>query len=72
MTVRQRVTEKGPHWFAVDRIADNRMNGLMRELAELIDDETNPGKLSDLRISLDTLASGAHHKAWHLSKGRRR
>ena len=61
-----------PHWFAVTRLADNRLSGLMRELAELIDDETNPGTLSDMRISLATLASGAHEKAWRLSKGRRR
>lgn len=61
-----------PHWFAVTRLADNRLTGLMRELAELIDSETDPAILSDLRISLNTLASGAHHKAWHLSKGRRR
>lgn len=61
-----------PHWFAVTRLADNRLSGLMREIAELIDSETNPATLSDLRISLDTLARGAHYKAWHLSKGRRR
>lgn len=61
-----------PHWFAVTRLADNRLSGLMREIAELIDSETDPAILSDLRISLGTLASGAHHKAWHLSKGRRR
>lgn len=61
-----------PHWFAVDRLSDNRLSGLMRELAELIDDETNPNTLSDLRISLSTLAAGAHEKAWRLSKGRRR
>lgn len=61
-----------PHWFAVTRLSDNRLNGLMREIAELIDGETDPALLSDLRISLATLASGAHYKAWHLSKGRRR
>lgn len=61
-----------PHWFAVTRLADNRLSGLMREIAELIDSETSPATLSDLRISLDTLSSGAHCKAWQLSKGRRR
>jgi hypothetical protein len=59
-----------PHWFAVTRLSDNRLSGLMREIAELIDSETDAGTLSDLRISLQTLASGAHCKAWHLSKGR--
>lgn len=61
-----------PHWFAVTRLADNRLSGLMRELAELIDDEADPNTLGDLRISLNTLAAGAHEKAWRLSKGRRR
>lgn len=59
-----------PHWFAVDRLSDNRLAGLMRELAELIDDESDPAVLSDLRISLRTLAAGAHTKAHHLSRGR--
>lgn len=63
---------KCPHWFAVSRLADNRLNGLMREIAELIDDELDPAVLSDLRISLRTLASGAHDKAWRLSRGKRR
>jgi hypothetical protein len=44
----------------------------MREIAELIDSETDPATLSDLRASLDILSSGAHCKAWHLSKGKRR
>ena len=61
-----------PHWFAVTRLTDNRLSGLMRELAELIDDETDPQKLRDLRVSLETLASGAHSKAHTLSKGRTR
>jgi hypothetical protein len=61
-----------PHWFAVTRLADNRLSGLMREVAELIDEEVDPALLSDLRISLATLAAGAHEKAWRLSKGRRR
>lgn len=61
-----------PHWFAVTRLSDNRLTGLMREIAELIDTETDPAVLSDLRISLSTLAAGAHEKAWRLSKGRRR
>ena len=61
-----------PHWFAVTRLADNRLSGLMRELAELIDSETDPKVLSDLRISLTTLASGAHCKSHQLSKGRYR
>lgn len=42
----------------------------MRELAELIDEERDPVKLRDLRVSLVTLASGAHEKAFRLSKGR--
>ena len=59
-----------PHWFAVTRLADNRLSGLMRELAEIIDSETDPKVLSDLRISLSTLSAGAHRKAHSLSKGR--
>ena len=62
----------GPHWFAVTRLSDNRLSGLMREIAELIDSEADPRTLSDLRVSLETLASGAHSKAWHLSKGKMR
>lgn len=59
-----------PHWFAVTRLTDNRLSGLMREIAELIDSETDPRILSDLRISLATLASGAHVKAHQCSKGK--
>ena len=59
-----------PHWFAVSRLTDNRLSGLMREIAELIDAEPDPRILRDLRVSLQTLASGAHEKAWRLSKGR--
>lgn len=44
----------------------------MREIAELIDSETDPRVLSDVRISLRTLAAGAHDKAYRLSKGRNR
>lgn len=44
----------------------------MREIAELIDQETDAATLSNLRISLQTLASGAHVKAHTLSKGKRR
>ena len=61
-----------PHWFAVTRLTDNRLSGLMREIAEIIDSESSPAVLSDLRISLQTLTSGAHVKAHMISKGRRR
>lgn len=61
---------KSPHWFAVTRLTDNRLSGLMREIAELIDAEGDPDTLHDLRVSLETLASGAHVKAWRLTKGR--
>lgn len=59
-----------PHWFAVTRLTDNRLSGLMREIAELIDETDDPKVLSDLRISLDVLKAGAHGKAWAKSKGR--
>lgn len=61
-----------PHWFAVTRLSDNRLTGLMREIAELIDSETDTEILRDLRVSLSTLAAGAHEKAFRLSKGIRR
>lgn len=61
-----------PHWFAVTRLSDNRLRGLMRELAELIDEECSPDTLRDLRVSLGTLAAGAHDKAHRLSKGKLR
>lgn len=64
------VSAMPPHWFAVTRLTDNRLAGLMREIAELIDDETDPAILSDLRLSLKTLSAGAHDKAHRLSKGR--
>jgi hypothetical protein len=64
------LTTQSPHWFAVSRLSDNRMRGLMRELAELIDDERDPRKLSDIRVSLRTLADNASEKAWRLSKGK--
>jgi len=58
-----------PHWFAVTRLSDNRLSGVMRELAELIDSEVDPVILRDLRVSLQTLAAGAHEKAHRISKG---
>lgn len=61
---------KGPHWFAVARLSDNRLRGLMQELAEVIDDENDPAALRDLRISLGALRDGAHEKCFRLSKGR--
>ena len=62
----------GPHWFAVERLSDNRLSGLMREVAELIDETNDPAKLRDLRVSLQTLTNGAGAKAYQASKGRHR
>jgi hypothetical protein len=62
----------GPHWEAVARLSDNRLRGLMREIAELIDDTSDPNILRDLRASLSILKDGAHVKAWHNSKGKLR
>lgn len=59
-----------PYWFAVTRLSDNRLSGLMREVAELIDETSDPAMLRDLRVSLQALKDGAHAKAWNLSKGR--
>ena len=62
--------ERDPHWFAVARLLDNRLNGLMREIAEIIDAEGDPLKLRDMRISLKVLSDGASGKAWNLTKGK--
>lgn len=59
-----------PHWFAVTRLADNRLSGLMREIAELIDEENDPEKLRDMRLSLHVLGDGAGNKAYRMTDGR--
>lgn len=60
----------GPHWFAVTRLSDNRLRGLMREIAELIDETADPLTLHNLRVSLGVLHDGAGGKAFSLSRGR--
>lgn len=51
-----------PHWFAVDRCGDNRLLGMMREIAELIDETSDEEMLHDIKVSLKCLADGANGK----------
>lgn len=53
---------KAPYWFAVTRLRDNRLAGFAREVAELIDEETDPEVLRNLAVSLKVLADGAASK----------
>lgn len=58
---------KCPHWFAVTRLTDNRLSGLIREVAEMIDEEDDGALLLDMSVSLKVLRDGARAKARNLS-----
>lgn len=50
--------------FPVDRIADNRLQGLLRELLEAIAQEDDPAKLRKLGQSLKLIGDRARSKAF--------
>jgi len=50
--------------FPVDRVKDNRMNGLLRELAEAIDSEENPELLRCVGQSLKLIGDSARNKSF--------
>lgn len=50
--------------FPVSRIRDNRIKGLLRELAEAIDAETDPATLRSVGISLKMLGDYARGKGY--------
>jgi hypothetical protein len=52
-----------PLWFAVTRLHDNRMHGMVREVAEFIDDCEDPEALRNISVSLKVLADSAFSKA---------
>jgi hypothetical protein len=53
-----------PLWFAVQRLHDNRMHGLVREVAEFIDDCDDPEELRKIGQSLKLLADAARGKGF--------
>lgn len=50
--------------FPVDRIKDNRLQGLLRELLDAIKDEDDPEKLRKLGQSLRLIGDRARSKAF--------
>jgi hypothetical protein len=50
--------------FPVDRIKDNRLQGLLRELLDAIKDEDDPEKLRKLGQSLRLIGDSARSKAF--------
>lgn len=50
--------------FPIDRIKDNRLQGLLRELLEAIKDEEDPDKLRKLGQSLKMIGDRARSKAF--------
>lgn len=52
--------------FPVDRIADNRHKGLLREVLEAIEDCDSPEQLRALGQSLKMLADAARTRGWEL------
>lgn len=61
-------SEKGggrePSTFPIDRVNDNRLNGLLRELAEAIAEEENPALLRTIGQSLKMIGDRARNKAY--------
>lgn len=55
--------------FPVDRIRDNRLQGLLRELLEAIAQEGDPEKLRKLGQSLKLIGDRARGKAFEKSGG---
>lgn len=55
-----------PSAYAVDRIKDNRLQGLLRELREAIAEEDNPDLLRKLGQSLKMLGDRARTKGYEL------
>jgi hypothetical protein len=53
-----------PLWFAVERVRDNRTRGLLRELAEAIEDSDSPDDLRRLGQSLKMLADAARGRGY--------
>ena len=51
-----------PLWHAVHRVKDNRLHGLLREIAESIEDCDDPEKLRAFGQSLKMLSDGARSK----------
>lgn len=54
--------------FPVDRMPDNRLRGLLREIAEAIQEEGDAERLRALGQSLALLAGRARSKGFDLSK----
>jgi hypothetical protein len=52
--------------FPVERLADNRLQGLLRELSEAIRDEEDPAILRALGQSLKMLADRSRSRGWEL------
>jgi hypothetical protein len=52
--------------FPVERVKDNRLNGLLREIADLIRDEDDPRVLRHFSTSLKLLADRARSRGYSL------
>lgn len=59
--------ESALYHFPVSRVTDNRLNGLLRELAEAIQAEEDPRTLRHFAQSLALLAGRARSRGYSLS-----
>lgn len=62
------MSEEKLYNFPVERIPDNRMRGLLRELAEVIQDENDAERLRAVGQSLALLAGRARSKGFDKAK----
>jgi hypothetical protein len=58
------LSRNDPLWFAVERIRDNRMRGILQEVAELIDDTDSPDDLRRFGQSLKLLSDAARGRGY--------
>ena len=61
------MSEAQLYTFPVDRIADNRLQGLLREIAEAIQDEGDAERLRSFGQSLRMLTGRARSRAFELA-----
>lgn len=62
------MSEEKLYSFPVERIPDNRMRGILREIADAIREEEDPERLRAVGQSLALLAGRARSKGFDLSK----
>lgn len=56
--------------FPIMRVNDNRLQGLLRELAEAIEQDEDPANLRNLAVSLKSMSDVCRELAWTMDKSR--